>query len=232
MKLLIVSLVLALPLMAQLPDETNGRVPELDAFHKPIYALWHEAWPAKDIQTLKQLFPQIDSSYNHLASAVLPGILRDKQEQWNMKKNELQSAVTEYQQSIMGNDTSRILRAAENVHMLYEQMVRIVRPVTKEIDEFHRVLYTLHHYYIPEKNIGMINSSADELVKTMNAVNTAILPKRWEKKKDQYEQRRALLSESVKDYVAAVHERKSIDKIMKRESIVHTRYQMLEKVFE
>jgi len=67
---------------AQLPDETSGRVPELDAFHKPIYALWHDAWPAKDIPQLKSLLPDVENAYTALAMAKLPGILRDKGGIW------------------------------------------------------------------------------------------------------------------------------------------------------
>lgn len=228
----ILIVITALPVFAQLPDETSGKVPELDAFHKPIYALWHEAWPAKDIQTLKELFPQVESTYKKLAAAMLPGILRDKQTRWNERKGELRSAVDEYRQSIEGNDTTRILRAAEVVHMVYEQMVRIVRPVTQEIDEFHRVLYSLHHYYIPEKHIAMMKNNAEHLAKAMNAVDTVTVPPRWDKKKDRYEKRRALLSDAVKNYCAAVRTAESFDTLVKLEGVVHSRYQMLENVFE
>jgi hypothetical protein len=222
----------ALPVFAQLPDETSGKVPELDEFHKPIYALWHEAWPAKDIQTLKELFPQVESTYRKLAAAMLPGILRDKQTRWDERKGELRVAVDEYRQSIAGNDTTRILRAAEVVHGVYEQMVRIVRPVTQEIEEFHRLLYLLHHYYVPGKNIAMIKKNAEDLAKAMNAVDTVTLSSRWDKKKDQYEKRRALLSGAVKNYCAAVRTAESFDTLVKLEGVVHSRYQMLENVFE
>jgi hypothetical protein len=230
--LVVSMLFIVLPVFAQLPDETSGRVPELDAFHKPIYALWHEAWPAKDIQSLKQLFPQVDSAYKTLGAATLPGILRDKQKRWDEKKDELRSAVNEYRQGIEGNDTSKILRAAENVHMLYEQMIRIVRPVMQQIDDFHRVLYSLHHYYLPEKNMAMIKTNAEELAKAMNAVDNVVLSKRLEKKKDQYEKHRGFLADAVKKYVAAVRISEPIDMLIKLESVVHSRYQMMEKVFE
>ncbi len=234
MRIIITILILinALPVFAQLPDETSGRVPELDAFHKPIYALWHEAWPAKDVQTLKHLFPQVDSAYTTLAAATLQGILRDKQSRWDEKKEELRIAVDEYRQSINGTDTSRILRAAENVHMLYEQMVRIVRPATQQIDEFHRVLYSLHHYYLPKKNIPMIKKNAEELAKAMNAIDTVTLSKRWEKKKNQYEKYRGSLSDAVKRYVGAVRTAEPITALIKLEGVVHSRYQMIEKMFE
>lgn len=224
--------VISMPLFAQLPDETNGRVPELDAFHKPIYALWHEAWPAKDITELKRLFPSVDSAYNKLSTAVLPGILRDKQQQWDEKKTELGTAVSEYAQSIHGTDTSRILLAAERVHMLYEHMVRIVRPVTPQIDAFHRVLYSIHHYYIPEKNMEKIKTSADEMTVVMDSLERSSLPVRWSKKNDLYERRRKILSDGVKEYVIAVRADMPWSKLQKIENTLHGRYQMLEKVFE
>ncbi len=224
--------VLVMPLFAQLPDETNGRVPELDAFHKPIYALWHEAWPAKDVTELKRLFPSVDSAYNRLSAAVLPGILRDKQEQWDGKRTELGNAVNEYALSIRGTDTARILLATESVHMLYEHMVRIVRPVTPQIDAFHRVLYSIHHYSLPEKNMEKINVSADEITVAMDSLDRSSLPARWSKKNDLYERRRKILSDGVKEYVSAVRSGLPWIQIQKIESNVHGRYQMLEKVFE
>ncbi|MFZ4621258.1 MAG: hypothetical protein ACOYNS_11930 [Bacteroidota bacterium] len=219
-------------LVAQLPDETNGRVPELDAFHKPIYTIWHEAWPAKDIAALKDLYLPVDSAYKKLSAAVLPGILRDKQQQWDAARTDLGTAVNEYKQSIIGSDTIRILRAAEAVHMLYEKMVRIVRPVTPQIDAFHRVLYTLHHYDIPQKNMEKIKSSINELESAIDSLDASKLPARWSKKNELYERRKKILSDGVREYVSAVRAGQPWMKLEKLESAIHGRYLMLEKVFE
>lgn len=219
-------------LYAQLPDETSGRVPELDAFHKPIYELWHTAWPAKDIAKLKSLLPDVETAYATLAAAKLPGILREKQAKWNEKLPVLAQSVKEYRNAADKNDSEGILKAAEAVHMNYEQMVRLVRPILKELDAFHQSLYTLHHYYVPENKSELIKTSADSLSAKMAALNGAALPKRLEAKTEQFNKARKNLEESVRAFAAAVKAKKGKDELAKLEEALHARYQVLEKVFE
>ena len=220
------------PAFAQLPDETSGRVPELDAFHKPIYALWHEAWPAKDITKLKSLLPDVEKAYATLAEAKLPGILREKQTKWDDKLNILGQAVKEYRAAAEENNAEGVLKATESVHMNYEQMVRLVRPAMKELDAFHQVLYLLHHYYMPEGKSNQISASADSLTIKMTALNEASLPKRLDARADQFSKARANLGESVKAFAEAVMAKKPNDALAKLENTLHARYQVLEKVFD
>ncbi len=217
---------------AQLPDETNGRVPELDAFHKPIYTLWHKAWPEKDIAQLKQLYPDVESAYQTLAAAKLPGILRDKQTAWNEKLAILGGGVKAYQQAIADNDSLAILKATEDVHMFYEHMVRLIRPVVKELDDFHQVLYLIHHYYLPEYNVAKLKESADSLLVKSAALKDAKLSKRHEAKAEQYKKACTALAESVTAFVEAVKSGKDKATVAKLGDTMHTRYQMVEKVFE
>ena len=63
---------------AQRPAETVAEVPALDSFHEVIYKIWHEAWPKKDAAMLQQLLPEVEKGIAAVASAQLPGILRDK----------------------------------------------------------------------------------------------------------------------------------------------------------
>lgn len=220
------------PMLAQLPDETSGRVPELDAFHKPIYALWHEAWPAKDITTLKSLLPDVEKAYSTLAAAKLPGILREKQAKWDEKLKVLGQAVKEYRTASEQNNAEGVLKATESVHMNYEQMVRLVRPAMKELDAFHQVLYVLHHYYMPENKSDQISASADSLTTKMTALNEASLPKRLEARTDQFSKARRNLGESVKAFAEGVKAKKPEDELVKLESTLHARYQVLEQVFD
>jgi hypothetical protein len=219
-------------IFAQLPDETNGRVPELDAFHKPIYELWHDAWPAKDVAKLKALLPDVEKAYTALAAAKLPGILREKKAKWDEKLQQLAQAMRDYRKAVGQNDGEGILKATESVHMDYEQMVRVVRPAMKELDAFHQVLYMLHHYYVPEGKAAQIKASADSLVLKMEALNASSLPKRLEAKNEQFVKARKNLDESVKAFADAVKAKKGKDDVAKLEGTVHARYQVLEKVFE
>jgi len=217
---------------AQLPDETSGRVPELDAFHKPIYELWHNAWPEKDIAKLKLLLPDVESAYTKLAAAKLPGILRDKSGKWNEKLQLLAEAVKEYRKSVEADDSASILKAAEHVHMNYEQMVRLARPMLKELDAFHQVLYLLHHYYMPEQQADKIKMSADSLVLKMEALNAATLPKRLENKTEQFNKARKNLDQAVRAFAEAVKAKSGKDELARLEDALHARYQVMEKVFE
>jgi len=217
---------------AQLPDETSGRIPELDAFHKPIYELWHNAWPAKDIAKLKSLLPEVESAYAKLAAAKLPGILRDKNGTWSEKLQLLAEAVKEYRKSVEADDAAGILKAAEHVHMNYEQMVRIVRPILKELDAFHQVLYLLHHYYMPEFAAEKVKTSADSLVLKMEALNAATLPKRLENKTEQFNKARKNLDQAVRAFAEAVKAKRGKEELARLEDALHARYQVMEKVFE
>ncbi|HCA81798.1 MAG TPA: hypothetical protein DEP53_18870 [Bacteroidetes bacterium] len=218
--------------IAQLPDETSGRVPELDAFHKPIYELWHTAWPAKDIARLKSLLPDVEKAYTTLAAAKLPGILRDKQAKWDEKLQVLAQSMKAYKETVEKGDGEGILKATEAVHMNYEQMVRLVRPVVKELDVFHQSLYLLHHYYMPENKTELIKAAADSLARKMAALNGAALPKRLEARTEQFKKALKNLDESVQAFSAAVKAKKGKDEIAKLENTLHARYQVVEKVFE
>jgi len=221
-----------MPLQAQHAVETNARVPELEAFHKPIYTLWHKAWPEKDIAQLKQLYPDVESAYKTLAAAKLPGILRDKQTVWNEKLAILGGGVKAYQEAIAANDSLAILKSTEDVHMFYEHMVRLIRPVVKELDEFHQVLYLIHHYYLPEYNVAKLKESADSLLVKSAALKDAKLSKRHEAKTEQFKKSSAALAESVMAFVEAVNSEKDKATVVKLGDTMHTRYQMVEKVFE
>ncbi len=217
---------------AQLPDETSGKVPELDAFHKPIYELWHTAWPAKDIAALSKLLPDVEKAYTTLAAAKLPGILREKKAKWDEKLQVLAKSMADYKSAVAKKDNEGILKATEAVHMNYEQMVRLVRPVVKELDAFHQSLYLLHHYYMPENKSAEIAATADSLTKKMVALNGASLPKRLEAKTEQFSKARKNLDDAVKALGEGVKAKKGKEDLAKLESAVHARYEVLEKMFD
>ncbi len=226
------ALSLATLAVAQQPDETAARVPELDAFHTPIYAIWHEAWPAGNVAQLKGLLPDVQKAYAALSQATLPGILRDKKDLWNEKMKGLADAIEAYRASVAANDSAAVMQAAERVHMSYEMLVRTIRPALKELDAFHQTLYLLHHYDMPGRDEAKVRAAADTLAARMEALNGAVLPKRLEKRTEQFTKARANLSEAVAAFAAASRSGKPLDELLPLEEAVHGRYQVLEKVFE
>ena len=215
--------------------DTAARVPALEKFHEAIYTLWHTAWPAKDVETLVKLLPELETNAAAVTEAKLPGILREKKEAWDAGVAKLNGILAEYKAAAAAKDTAKLLAAAEALHMRYEGLVRVIRPVMKELDAFHGVLYLLYHYYWPEGNGPKIKESAAQLVEKMELLEKGALPKRFEKKAEMFNTAREKLGVAVKEFHAAVNRE---DAILTKEGMadavnaVHGRYQVVEKVFE
>ena len=211
--------------------ETTPQVPALNTFHTPIYKLWHTAWPKKDTAMMALLTPDIDKGIAEVAQAELPGILRDKKAVWEENVKLLQAVGAEYREAMADTALAPKLHAAEKLHAQYEKLVRIVRPVMKEIEAFHSVLYMLYHYYMPENAMDKIRSSGKDLRARMDSLNAATLPERLKKREEAFVAARATLSASVDAVNAAVNTNDE-KKIKEAITIMHSEYQKLERVFE
>jgi hypothetical protein len=236
--------------------ETKSEIPELNKFHAIIYQLWHTAWPNKDVSLLKKLMPDIESGYGKISEASLPGILRDKKPRWDAAVKELGATIAVYKTAASAADTIALLKATEKLHMQYEGLVRIVKPVLKEIDNFHQVLYLLYHYYLPEYNDAKIKSSAAELKMRMDSLNAAPLYKeldveslmkaypsmqkenaekmieRRKVRNEKFIAARGTLSESVKMVYDVVNGGKDKETVTKAIKSMHSDYEALEKEFD
>jgi hypothetical protein len=108
--------------------------------------------------------------------------------------------------------------------------VKIVRPVLKEMEDFHATLYVLYHYqtkpYQPEKAAESIRT----LRVKMDALNTATLPDRLKAKTEAFDAQRAKLSKSVDDLIALLETRDE-SKIWAAIELMHAQYENLERVF-
>ena len=206
----IFAVIFSLPIFTQdCEDELKTSVDELKQFHTTIYELWHNAWPNNDIERLKTLLPEIEDGYSSLRKAKLPGILRDKTEAWDNNLDIFEDIIKEYQDAVEKNDTSAILDAAEKVHTQFETLVRVIRPVLKEVDDFHKTLYMLYHYYVPNYDYDKIKKSVDELIKKMKAINTAELPKRLKERQKEFNKARKELTSSLNELKTQLKNKKN-----------------------
>jgi len=215
----------------RIPADATASVPALDSFHEVIHKIWHEAWPKKDTATLRQLVPDVQKGIAAVASAQLPGILKEKKAAWEEGVKRLENAGLEYRTAAETKDDSRLLAAAEKLHSQFEKLMLTVRPAMSELDEFHAVLYMLYHHYLPENDLGNIRASAIKLKEKMIALNSAKLPERMKQKEPEFQAARAKLSASVDEFAASVQtmvERKIKDSA----NTLHSNYQALEKILE
>ena len=221
---------IAAPLNSQ-AQETDSSVPELVAFHDIIYPIWHTAYPEKNYADLRSYVPEIKSLAEKIYAAELPGILRDKETKWKRGVAELKKAVDDYAAAASGTDDGALLQAAEVLHARYEMLVRITRPILKEMDDFHKVLYIVYHKDLPNKDYGKVKTSAPELLTKAEAVLKATLPRRLEPRKEQFAAAAAALHEAAKALSLTVETQTGAPVEAAVEN-VHAKYQDLVKVFD
>ena len=229
--LIVLLLSLGFVLLAeQMPDpETESTVPELVEFHEVIYPIWHTAFPAKDYAALRGFLPEIEAGAARINAAALPGILREKKQAWESGLVEFNLAVDAYKKAAAGSDDQALLDAAELLHMRFEMLVRAIRPVAKEVDAYHRVLYVVYHKYLPEKKIAEIGAVAADMVAKAEAMVKAELSPRLAAKTEAFQAAAAKLLAETKALEAAGQARleKEIPPLVEK---VHSAYQALEKV--
>ncbi|MEN6553853.1 MAG: hypothetical protein ABFC34_13325, partial [Methanobacterium sp.] len=97
-------------------SDVSTSVPELANFHSIIFPMWHKAYPAKDITTLKGFVPQIKANMEKMNSAKLPGILREKEAAWKSELVKFNLVAENYYKACEENDEAAILLAAEKFH--------------------------------------------------------------------------------------------------------------------
>ena len=104
---LIINFLLSFPLFSQQDQdssEMDSSVPELFEFHEVIYPIWHTAYPEKNYAMLKEMVPDVNSGAEKIYSAPLPGILRDKQAEWDKGVSKFLALVEQYNLAMNGID--------------------------------------------------------------------------------------------------------------------------------
>lgn len=212
-------------------DELATRIEVLDDFHEVIFQIWHQAWPEKNIAMLVDLLPQVKQYSDTLAVVKLPGILRDKQRVWDEGTEKLGNIVAQYAVATSPVDSVKLLEVAERLHAQYEALVRTIRPVTKELDQFHQVLYMIYHHYWPGKDLKKLEPAVAALKEKMAALEASKLPSRLTAKEAAFEAARGELARAVKMLTASDAAEKP-EKFASDLEALHGEYQALERVFE
>jgi uncharacterized coiled-coil DUF342 family protein len=213
-------------------SEIDSSVPELFEFHDIIYPIWHTAYPEKNYSMLKEMVPDVNSGAEKIYSAKLSGILRDKEPEWKEVVSKFRSSVEIYNKAMQGTDELGMLNAAEELHSNFEMLVRIIRPVTKEVDEFHKVLYMIYHHHWPDKNMEELGKAVDSLNMRAEELNNCVLPKWAADKSDAFREQSQKLYDSTEN-LKALKDAKAGDSVIEKAiEKVHDNYVALEKLFD
>ena len=114
----------------------------------------------------------------------------------------------------------------------YEALVRIVKPVLKEVDAFHQELYMLYHYNMPKYDYMKVQKSAVVLKAKMKDLMKAELSERMNAKKDSFEKCKMELNTAVDKLNEIMLKSDDKNAINASVDAVHSKYQELEKVFD
>jgi len=213
-------------------SEIDSSVPELFAFHEVIYPIWHTAYPEKNYAMLKEMVTDVNSGAEKIYSAQLPGILRDKQEEWGKGVEKLRASVEKYNEAMSGTNEEEMLLAAEELHSDFEMLVRIIRPVTKEVDEFHKVLYMIYHHHWPNKNMEEFGKAVDDLAVKADELANCVLPKWASEKSEAFVEQSQKLYESTKTLKALKDSKAGNSELERAVENVHSNYVSLEALFD
>jgi hypothetical protein len=213
-------------------SEINSSVPELFEYHEVIYPMWHTAYPNKDYAMLKELLPRITEGAQKIYNSKLTGILRDKKNEWEKGIEKLRHSVKKYEDACKANDNKELLSSAEILHTNFEMLVRIIKPITKEVDEFHKVLYMIYHHYQPEKNTAKMKEAIDELNLRAEELKNCVLPKWASAKKDEFIEAAEKLYNSTLELKKFKDNKADEEQIDRGIEKVHSNYQKLEALFD
>lgn len=212
-------------------EELVAAVPELSKLHEVVYPLWHTAYPEKDYALIKELLPQAEELAAKVYEAVLPGILRDKQANWDSGIENLKTTLQNMKAAVEGDNQEEMLKQTEAFHSAYEKLVRTIRPMVKELEAFHQELYKLFHYYSPNNDLEKIRSVVPVMQEKLVALKDVTLPSRLADRQENF-QTAVLDLEAACSELAEVITQEDLEKIKSAVDKVHTAYQNTEKIFD
>lgn len=211
-------------------EELSAQLAELDGIHEIMRPLWHDAFPARDFDAIREMAPQFEEKLVALDAVQLPGILRDKQEGWDAGKQRLMETYRGFMAAVESGNEEEMLGLTETFHMTYEGLVRVIRPVVPELEVFHQHLYGLYHYYGPGYDLEKIRIATADLAESVGPLQAAELPARVADRQAQFLDAVSSLAREVTTLQDALVDpnRATVEGAIEA---VHTAYTIVEQVF-
>ncbi len=213
------------------PGETTAQVQALTDMHEVIFPLWHEAWPNKNVQMMKDLLPQVQDHVKKVREAELPGILRDRKAAWDEGVKALVAVTARYEKAAASGDEKGLLAAVEELHSRYEGLVRVIRPAMKELDAYHVELYRVYHHLLPARDLPGVRAASEEMARRCQTLAAAPVPKRFAAKEAQIRAEFGSLCTATASLREAAGGQDAA-RVSAAVEAVHAQYQKAEKLFE
>jgi len=96
-------------------------VPELEAFHKELYKLYHYYTPEYNLEKIKMAVQDMQDKIIPLKEAQLPERLAEKQEEFENSVMELDKRLNELAKALKWDSKEKVMEAVEKVHAAYQK---------------------------------------------------------------------------------------------------------------
>jgi len=216
---------------ASVAEMKKPRVEGLKEFHEVLFPVWHDFLPNGDYQSIRKSMPEFKRTLEILMKAPLPLFYQHVKDDYENKRQNLALAVGELDSVAQTGDDKQLETSVENMHGAFEQMVRVLAPRIKEMDEFHLVLYPLWHDAMPNKDYQAIKASIPSLESKIDALMKAELPEELKSIETRFTEKRESLRKAVEDLATVCRQNKDKE-IIEKLTQMHESYRDLDGVFE
>jgi hypothetical protein len=200
-------------------------------FHEVLYPVWHSYLPAGNYKSIREAIPEFKRATKILREAELPQFYHNVKDDFENKRENLALAVEELESVAETDDDTKLAKAVEDMHTAFEQMVRVLAPRIRELDEFHLVLYPLWHQALPQKDYQAVKVAIPPLEKRLDDLMRAQLPQRFNDIKPKFIEKREALKRAVEELADVCRQDKD-EMIIDRLTQMHQAYLELDEVFE
>ena len=100
-------------------------LPEIEAFHKTLYIVYHKDLPASDWESIRKLTPELNFGAKAISAAVLPKRFEALAPEFRKAAEALLKAATALQDLGSGANGAAVKAAVENIHSEYLLLQKI-----------------------------------------------------------------------------------------------------------
>ncbi len=215
----------------QTAEREKPRIEGIKQFHDLLAPIWHTTLPDSDFQSIKEVAPEMKKAYQKIVAAEIPPYYQHVKDDFILERDQLGLAVQELDTVAETGADLFIPEAIDDVHSAFEEMIRVLSPRTKEVEDFHLVLYPLWHVALPKSDWLTIKTQIPIMRKEMDTLMTTPIPQWLGGKELRVVETREALDKVVDELVEACKTDDS-NLIKKRLKVVHSRFRTLDEVFD
>jgi hypothetical protein len=138
----------------------------IETFHAAMAPCCHELIPQGKISEAREAVPQMAATSKEIAE-YSPGCTYGKSllEAFDAKRTAFLNSMAELETATENPDDEVFKAAFDKMHTAFEQMNGVLSMRPEGIQEFHNVLLSIWHDYLPEKKYDEIKGTLPELLK-------------------------------------------------------------------